>query len=94
MSTAESDVEEQVLKLAGVGLSTRRIASAIGDISQSTVVRILQRERDTGPQSVLRGIDRSQRLRIAALVAIGATLVLMAVTLVVLTAAVATIAWK
>jgi Homeodomain-like domain len=94
VSTAEPDVEDQVRQLAGVGLSTRRIADAIGDVSQSTVVRILQRI-NSGPQPVILPEKRSSRhSRITIeMVRLGVHVALV-ITLAVLTAAVATIAWR
>lgn len=96
MSTAEPDqLEEQVRKLHSVGLSTRKIAQTIGDISQSTVVRTLQKI-NSGPQPILPDeTSTSQQLQASlARVALVAWVVLLTVTFVVLTAAVATLAWR
>lgn len=93
MSLADSDLEEQVRRLASVGMSTRKIASAIGDVSQSTVVRVLAKI-NSGPQPVLRDRPLPARTRTAAWVTVAVVAVIMAVTFIVLTAAVATIAWR
>lgn len=93
MNLAEPDLETQVRQLADVGLSTRRIAEVIGDVSQSTVVRVLQRI-NTGPQPLLKA-RKTWSKRLPAImegVRLGA-LVLLSVSVTVLAAAVATIAW-
>jgi hypothetical protein len=93
VSLADSDLEEQVRRLASIGLSTRKIATTIGDVSQSTVVRVLAKI-NSGPQPVLRDQPLPGRTHTIAWVALAAAAVAMAVTFIVLTAAVATIAWK
>lgn len=98
MNQAESDLEIQVRKLHGAGLSTRKIAAVLGDVSQSTVSRVLQKI-NSGPQPILREESRTQERRLsrgAVIIAVAgaALLLLMAVTVIVLTAAVATIAWR
>jgi IS30 family transposase len=94
MSTAESDVEEQVRTLAAAKLSTRAIAKAI-DVSQSTVARTLRRI-NTGPQPVLAEEEnsRSQRRPVTMEMVRLGVLIVAVLALVVLTAAVATIAWR
>jgi hypothetical protein len=96
---ADSEVEEQVRKLATAGLSTRKIAGVIGDISQSTVVRILQKV-NSGPQPILdaakeatSGLATWPAARTALLAGAALLAVLLAVSFIVLTAAVATLAW-
>ena len=92
MNLAETDLETQVRQLAGIGLSTRRIAAVIGDVSQSTVVRVLQKV-NTGPQPALGEKGTSRHVRITAeMIRLGA-LVLLSVSVTVLAAAVATMAW-
>lgn len=93
MNQAESELESEVRKLASIGMSTRRIAATIGDVSQSTVVRVLHKI-NSGPQPVLRDKPSPGRMVTAAWVTIAAVTVVMAVTFIVLTAAVATIAWR
>lgn len=98
MNQAESDLESQVRRLHSAGLSTRKIAAVLGGVSQSTVSRALQKI-NSGPQPVLREESRTQerpaaRWTTAAWVAGLLLLALMAVTFIVLTAAVATIAWR
>lgn len=93
MSAVDSGLEEQVRKLAAAGLSTRRIAQALGDVSQSTVVRVLQRV-NSGPQPVLRAeTGMSQRGPAIARTALVAFCVLIGLSFMVLTAAVASLAW-
>lgn len=91
-STVESGgLEEQVRKLAELQVSTRKIAE-LTNRSQSTVVRILKRS-DTGPQPSMR--ERRWRWRRPTGEEMRAvTLALIAVALLVLAAAVASIAWK
>lgn len=93
MNQTDSELENEVRKLASIGWSTRRIAATIGDVSQSTVVRVLQKI-NSGPQPVLRDRPAPGRMVTAAWVTIAAVAVVMAVTFIVLTAAVATIAWR
>lgn len=93
MNQAESDLETEVRKLAGIGMSTRRIATTIGDVSQSTVVRVLQKI-NSGPQPIIRDKPSPGRITTAAWVTLAVAAVVMAVAFVVLTAAVATIAWR
>lgn len=93
MNQAESELETEVRKLASIGMSTRRIATTIGDVSQSTVVRVLQKI-NSGPQPVLRDKPSPARITTAASVTLAVAAVVLAVAFVVLTAAVATIAWR
>lgn len=79
--------------MRSIGMSTRKIAETIGDVSQSTVVRVLQKI-NSGPQPILRDKPSPGRMVTAAWVTIAVVAVVMAVTFIVLTAAVATIAWK
>lgn len=92
VNTAESDLENQVRQLAGIGLSTRRIAGVIGDVSQSTVVRVL-RKINTGPQPILLEKGTSHRVQVTAETVRLAALVLLSLSLAVIAAAVATMAW-
>jgi hypothetical protein len=97
VNQGDSDLEEQVLQLKSVGLSTRRIAHALGDVSQSTVVRILQRV-NSGPQPI-QGEETGtpahlSRLQVTIRVLLVTVFCLLSVTFMVLTAAVATIAWR
>lgn len=95
MTTADSGTEGQIRQLAAAGLSTRQIALALGGaVSQSTVVRTLQRI-NSGPQPILQARKAlSERLPAIARVAAGVFLVLLGVAFIVLVAAVATMAWK
>lgn len=93
MNQAESDLESQVRRLHSAGLSTRKIAAVLGDVSQSTVSRALQKI-NSGPQPVLRDNPVPGRTATAAWIAVAVFAVVMAGTFIVLTAAVATIAWR
>jgi hypothetical protein len=79
--------------MRSIGMSTRKIAETIGDVSQSTVVRMLQKI-NSGPQPILRDKPPPGRMVTTAWVTIAVVAVVMAVAFIVLTAAVATIAWK
>lgn len=91
MNLTESDREQQVRLLAGAGLSTRHIARVV-DVSQSTVVRMLQRI-NSGPQPVLREAARSFRLSVTAKSVRTACMITSTVMLTVIAAALATLAW-
>jgi transposase len=89
MSTpAEQSIEEKVRAFSAAGMSTREIAAAT-KVSQSTVVRHLQRI-NSGPMRVLSAVTRT---RVSKAVLVTAVLLLLTAFLV-LTAAVATLAWR